>query len=169
MVVLIIDEDGILPIEPKCKSPIPINANRPVGRKVFGQSMKLPSGNVHLFGPCGSIQESKLVKELRGMARLNSSLRTGQKELLDPLIPKAAYHFITSVLRNVTLHNRMLFLILSLFVNRPNRPGIIPQLRVHAKIPNRLINIRSGDNFHQRVLADIQGLLGCNFQPVLAR
>jgi hypothetical protein len=41
------------------------------------------------------------------MTRLNSGLRTGQKKLLDPLMPEAAYHPAGIVLRNVTLHKRL--------------------------------------------------------------
>jgi hypothetical protein len=41
------------------------------------------------------------------MTGLNSGLRAGQKKLLDPLMPEAAYHPAGIVLRNVTLHNRL--------------------------------------------------------------
>jgi hypothetical protein len=38
------------------------------------------------------------------MAGLNSGLRAGEEKLLDALMPEAANHPATSVLRNVTLH-----------------------------------------------------------------
>lgn len=59
-----------------------------------------------MFWPCSNVQGAKLVKELRGMAGLNTGLRTGQKKLFEPLMPEAAYHPAISVLRNVTLHKR---------------------------------------------------------------
>jgi hypothetical protein len=57
-----------------------------------------------MLRPCGDVQCAKLVKELGGMTGLNSGLRAGQKKLLDPLMPEAAYHPINIVLRNATLH-----------------------------------------------------------------
>ncbi|MGA9069694.1 MAG: hypothetical protein WB424_05545 [Terracidiphilus sp.] len=66
--------------------------------------MKLPSGNIHLFRPYGRIQYGKLFIQPPGMAGLNSGLRTGLEELLDALVPEAAYHSASSVQRNVTLY-----------------------------------------------------------------
>ena len=78
-----------------------------MGREAGSQRMKLPSGNIHLFGPRGGIQNGKLLVQLSGMTGLNSGLRAGQKKLLDPLMPEAAYHPAGIVLRNVTLHKRL--------------------------------------------------------------
>jgi hypothetical protein len=54
--------------------------------------MKFPSGDVHVFGPRGGIQNRKLLVQLLGMIGLNPGLRTGQEEFLDSLMPKAANH-----------------------------------------------------------------------------
>jgi hypothetical protein len=58
-----------------------------------------------MFGLRSRIQGGELLIQLRGMARLNSSLRAGKKKLLDPLMPEAANHSESIVPRNVTLHN----------------------------------------------------------------
>jgi hypothetical protein len=46
------------------------------------------------------------------MAGLNSGLRAGQEELLDPFMPEAANHSASSVLRNVTLHKGLFQIVL---------------------------------------------------------
>jgi hypothetical protein len=105
VIILIIDENRIFSIEAKCEQPIPIHAYCPMCSEAGGQRMKLPSWNIHLFGLRGGIQNGKLLVQLGGVTGLNSGLRTGQKKLLDPLMPKAPNHFNTIVLCNVTLHN----------------------------------------------------------------
>ncbi len=67
--------------------------------------MEPPSRNIHVIWSCGSIQKSKLIKKLYGVIRLNSGLRSGQEELLDPFMPEAANHAARIVLRNATLYN----------------------------------------------------------------
>jgi hypothetical protein len=104
VVILIIDENGVFSIEAKRKPPISIYAYCPMGREVGGQSMKLPSGNIHVFGPLGGIQNGKLLVQLLGMTGLNPGFRTGQEKLLDSFMPEAADHSGTIVPRNVTLH-----------------------------------------------------------------
>jgi hypothetical protein len=48
-----------------------------MGREVTRQHVKLPSWNLHMFGLRSRIQGGELLIQLRGMARLNSSLRAG--------------------------------------------------------------------------------------------
>src|ERR1039458_1644609 len=45
-----------------------------------------------MFRPRCAIQNRELLIEFRSMVRPNSSLGTGQKELLDSLVPEAPYH-----------------------------------------------------------------------------
>lgn len=68
--------------------------------------MKLPTGNIHLLRLGGGVQNGKLLIQLAGMAGVNSGLRSGHEELLDPFMPKAANHTACSVPRNVTLRKR---------------------------------------------------------------
>ena len=54
--------------------------------------MKLPSGDIHVFGPRGGIQNRKLLVQFLGMTGLNPGLRAGQEEFLDSRMPEAADH-----------------------------------------------------------------------------
>src|ERR1017187_509320 len=50
---------------------------------------------------------------------------------------------------------------------RPQRPRIVARLRIDAEVPARLVDLRGGEDFHQRVLAGGKRLLRRDLEPVL--
>src|ERR1700728_3076940 len=52
--------------------------------------------------------------------------------------------------------------------NRPQRSGGVASLRVDAEVPDRWVDVRGGEDFNQRVLADGEVLGWCDLEPVLA-
>jgi hypothetical protein len=92
MVVLIINEHGVLAIEGKREPPIPAYGHRPMVFECPVQRMQPPAGGVHVFrGPC-VVQREKLLAQPLSMARLDLCSRSRPEEQFDSLMTEALDH-----------------------------------------------------------------------------
>lgn len=92
MVVLIVNQKGVLALESKGETPIAVHRNRPVSLEITLQAMKPPSRRVHVFGRGHVIEHDKLEPQLHRVLSLNARRRTGAKELLYALVREALDH-----------------------------------------------------------------------------
>ena len=81
MIITIINQNGILPIEHKYKSPVAIYPNRPLALKLKpAQWMQPPTRHIHILWAYCSIQRHKLPLKLCCMSRLNFCFRARFKK-----------------------------------------------------------------------------------------
>lgn len=92
MVILIIDKDGVGAFEGKCQTPISANIDRPVTREITMKLVKLPARSVHILGPNRIIKGEQLNTQFLRVLRLDTSLRSCLKELLDTAMPEVLDH-----------------------------------------------------------------------------
>ena len=92
MVVLIIDKNRVLTLEPEGQAPIAIDPNRPMAGQVPGQGVELPSRRVHVFWAAGLVQLAQKSPELTCMVWLNAGFATRREEGLKPFMAKAFDH-----------------------------------------------------------------------------
>jgi hypothetical protein len=92
MVVLIVDQEGVLAFEHERQTPVAADRYRPMAFERAVQRMKLPAGSIHVFRRSCVVQGEKLPPEPFGVIRLDLRLRSGAKELLDTFVPEALDH-----------------------------------------------------------------------------
>lgn len=88
MIVLIVDKDCVPVVEAESEPPIAVYLYRPMSRQFSSQRVEVPPGKIHAQRIACPIQGKQLHGELLDMRRLNPSLRSRLKELLQPTIKK---------------------------------------------------------------------------------
>ncbi len=92
MVILVIDENGILAVKSERKPPIAIDVDSPMAREICFESMPLPSRHIDLLRFSCCVTQCQLVRKFGGVLGLNSSLRTGEEVLVNFPAAKAQNH-----------------------------------------------------------------------------
>jgi len=92
MVILVIDEYGVLSFESKGEPPIAIHFHRPVSLPVAAEKMQVPSRRGHIRRRLCPIQGEQLDRESFRMFRLYTRLAAGQKKLLQAGVSEGLYH-----------------------------------------------------------------------------
>lgn len=92
VIVLVIDQFGILADKSEGQTPISIEPHRPVLAQVISQRMKSPIGGAHVLRSLGVIQCGEQDAQLTGVMGLDACLTTGQIKRLKTLVPKASDH-----------------------------------------------------------------------------
>jgi len=92
VIVEVIHQFHISPVETENYSPIAVNPDGVKPLQVPAQRMKMPAGRGYIFRLCSDIQSSQLQAQLRGMVWLNTCLRAAPKERLQSPVPEAFDH-----------------------------------------------------------------------------
>jgi hypothetical protein len=89
VVILVIDQHGVLSFKHKGHAPVSVDPYRPV---TVSQRMQPSAGNVHVARLLCLVQALKLRTQARRMMRLNASLAARAEEQLQTLVAKASDH-----------------------------------------------------------------------------
>ncbi len=92
VVVLIVHENRVLFVKRKRQSPVATHDHGPMAFQVSLQGMPTASRSVHIFGSAGNIERGEKPSEFLRMPWLNSRLRPGFGELLEPFVPIGQDH-----------------------------------------------------------------------------
>jgi hypothetical protein len=87
VIVLVVDENGILSLERERQTPIAIHPYGPMPGGVAFEQVKPPAGNIHVLWVGGGIELGKLTTQLRGVRWLNPGLAASSVVRLKPLVP----------------------------------------------------------------------------------
>jgi len=85
VVVLVIDEDGVLTVQGEGQAPVAAHQHGLVSRQIGGERMQLPTGQVHVLGQRRNVKPCQLPPELGGVSGLDPCLRSGFEKALEPL------------------------------------------------------------------------------------
>lgn len=88
MVILIVDQDGILVRETEGESPTLVHPDSPVTGQVAGQAVKPSAGQVRFFCAVDLTQSGELSPQPGGMSWLDAAFVAGTEETLKPFVPE---------------------------------------------------------------------------------
>ena len=92
MVVLIINEHGIFPLEGEGETPIAADRHRPMVLQFPVKGVQLPAWGVHVFRRSRVIQREELLPQSLGMARLDFGSRSRPEKQFHAFVTEAFYH-----------------------------------------------------------------------------
>jgi hypothetical protein len=92
VVILVIDELGMFPVEPESQSPVFVNPDGPMTLKRTFQLMAAPTRSVHIFRAARHVELTELETQPLRMLWLDASLGAAAKEALDAAVTKALDH-----------------------------------------------------------------------------
>src|SRR5258706_6928852 len=92
VIILVIDQNGIITLKLKCHTPISADIYRPMSCELAPQRMKTPARSIHVLGLHRIIEGEKLPSQLIGVFWLNTGFRTIFKEPLNATVPEALDH-----------------------------------------------------------------------------
>jgi hypothetical protein len=92
VVILVIDELGMLPIEPERQSPVFINPDSPMVLEPTFQRMAAPTRPIHILRAARRIQLTELEAQPFRMLRLDASLGAAAEETLDATVAETLDH-----------------------------------------------------------------------------
>src|SRR5437879_12133037 len=86
VIILVIDQYGIITLKLKSQTPIAADIYRPMPRKLTSQRMETPARSINVLRLHRIIEGKKLPSQLIGVFRLNAGLRTIFKGLLNSTV-----------------------------------------------------------------------------------
>lgn len=92
VIVLVVDQDGILAVEGERDSPVPTNGYGPTSFQFALQLVQAQTGQVHVLRRFRSCESTKHEPQPASVFRTNAGPVSREKKAFDPAMPEAGYH-----------------------------------------------------------------------------